>query len=527
MWYARCLSAKQTLRHKALNIPTLLLIILLSACHSEGKKPSEDGNAQKSFPFNAVKVWQETDSTMKAQTGWMYADTYTRSYYQQGQPQLLWATEKGIDERADTLLNYLLQVDSIGLRHSSFHVEEIQEGLAALRAMNPDSCQETEVCQLEGKLEYLLSEAYMRYAYGQRYGYIRPHKLFNNLLEDTPATNPDGTKRYRRIFDIKCDQPNDSLFQVAKKALANAYDLSLFLQSIQPEAPLYQQLCTEYRQAMRQGDEARAKLCSINLERCRWRYTRPTQEKHIWVNLASFTLSAVNDEGEVLSMKVCGGDKAHKTPLLGSKIHTLELNPYWVIPTSIIRNEYIPYHLNDSSYYARNRIVAIENQTKEEVAPWLLSASELESGRYTLRQEKGEGNSLGRMIFRFPNDFAVFLHDTNNPSAFNRSVRAVSHGCIRVERPLDLAVFLMDDPDDYTIDLLRIAIGKKPLSEEGKKLIEDNPEAEGMHNYRYKPQVPVFLDYYTLYPDPETKELKAHPDNYGYDKEIERILNQF
>lgn len=525
MLYERCQYANHK-TSKTLVLPFILtLLFLLNACRYVGI-PTEEGIP---YPFNLERTWKAADSTRQAQTGWMYADTYTRPFYQSHTHQLLWATEYGIDERADTLLNYLRTVEKHGLKASSFHVKEIEDGLQKLRALKPDSCEESEVCLLEGQLDYLLSEAYMRYAYGQRYGYIRPHKLFNNLLLDTPEPgSTSDTKKYRRIFDIDCDIPSDSLFNEALEALDDADDLSEFLQDIQPEASLYHRLSEEYQNAVAKGDKERKRLCVINLERSRWRYPRPTEDKYVWVNLADFMLSAVDSKRDsVLIMRVCGGDPKHKTPLLHSHINKLELNPYWVIPTSIIRNELIPRHLNDSSYYTRNNIVAIDKKTGMEIQAWRLTENQLRSGQYTLRQEKGEGNSLGRMIFRFPNDFSVYLHDTNSPGAFNRENRAVSHGCIRVQRPLDLATFLMDDPDEFTIDKVRIAIGQPPLSEKGKKLIENNPETQGMSTYIYKPHIPVYLDYYTLYPSATDGILRSHPDSYGYDKEIERILNQF
>lgn len=526
MLRARCLSAKLPQARKVFAFTfATLLTFLLTACNTQGKI---FGDEVVPFPFDSQQVWKLADSTMKVQTGWMYADTYTRPHYQQNEPQLLWASDQGIDERADTLLNYLRTVEEHGLKKNSFHVDEIENALSSFRKLKPDSCTQDEVCTLQGKLEYWLTEAYMRYVYGQRYGYVRPHKLFNNLLADKQVSDNNGEIKYRRIFDIHCDEPTDSLFNVAVKALDNIDDLTDLLHEVQPNSTLYQQFKKEWQEAVQKKDEERKHLCAINLERSRWRYTHPSEEKYIWVNLANFMLTAYNEKlDSVLSMKVCGGDQQHKTPLLQSRINRLELNPYWVIPTSIIRNELIPSHLNDSSYYARNQIVAIDNKTKAELSPWKLSASQLRSGQYTLRQEKGAGNSLGRMIFRFPNDFAVFLHDTNNPSAFGKSNRAVSHGCIRVQRPLDLATFLMDDPDDLTIDRIRIAIGKTPLSEAGKKLKAEKPDYEGLKTFAYDPSIPVYLDYYTLYPDAKTQELQTYPDSYGYDKEIEKILNQF
>lgn len=527
MLRARCLYADWHKASKALYfLFTLSLFFILSACNTGGILSGVDAIP---LPFNPENAWKTADSTMLAQTGWMYADTYTRPHYQQTTPHLLWATEYGIDEKADTLLSILKGVEAHGLSTTSFHVKEIEQHLNTLRAFVPDSCEECEVSRVQGCLDYLLTEAYMRYAYGQRYGYVRPHKLFNNLLLDTPEPGSKATEKYRRIFDIQCDIPEESFFQEAISHLKDDIDgFREFLQEIQPSDELYLKIQQAHQEAKVQGDKEKQRLCAINLERGRWRYQRPTEEKYVWVNLANFMLTAVNTKTDsILTMRVCGGDSKHKTPLLRSEINRLELNPYWVIPTSIIRNELIPHHINDSSYYARNNIRAINNKTKEESDPWLLSAAQLKSGLYTLRQEKGAGNSLGRMIFRFPNDFAVYLHDTNNPSAFNKNVRAVSHGCVRVQHPLDLATFLMDDPDEDLVDRIRIAIGRKPLGEKGKKLMEENPEYEGMKSHTFKPAIPVYLDYYTLYPSPKDGKLNTYPDNYGYDKEIEKILKQF
>ena len=520
MLFARCQFANPQTSKVFILLFSYSLLFFLNACQFVSNLTGDDDGIP--LPFNVEQAWRSADSTRQAQKGWMYADTYTRPYYQQPEPHLLWATERGIDERADTLLHYLREVDGYGLKTSSFHLEEIEQLLAEVRALVPDSCTEQEVSLLQGRLDYLLTESYIRYAYGQRYGYVRPHKLFNNLLPDAEPG------QFRRIFDIRCDQPGDSLFKVALQKLEDLDDLGGFLEEVQPTGSLYLQLSAAYQEAKSAGNKERQRLCAINLERSRWRYERPSGGKYVWVNLTDYMLQAVDTEADsVLTMKVCIGDKRHKTPLLASRINRLDFNPYWVIPTSIIKNELVPGHLNDSSYYARNRIVAIDRNTNEQLSPWKLSANQLLSGRYTLRQEKGAGNSLGRMIFRFPNDFAVFLHDTNNPGAFSNAIRALSHGCVRVQKPLELAVFLMDDPDEFTIDKMRIAIGKKPLSEKGLKQLEDEPDYEGMSSYSFSPSIPVYLDYYTLYPEPLGGNLKEHADNYGYDKEIEKILQQF
>ena len=158
-----------------------------------------------------------------------------------------------------------------------------------------------------------------------------------------------------------------------------------------------------------------------------------------------------------------------------------------------------------------------------------LSASQLNSGQYVIRQENGGGNSLGRIIFRFPNDYSVYLHDTNTPSAFRLKTRAVSHGCIRLEKPLDLAFFIMENLDSIQQDRIRMEVGKAPLTEWGKKYRAENPptgERPKNRTYPVETNYAVFLDYYTLYPNREGI-LEEHPDNYHYDTIIENALDCF
>ena len=149
----------------------------------------------------------------------------------------------------------------------------------------------------------------------------------------------------------------------------------------------------------------------------------------------------------------------------------------------------------------------------------------LTSGRYRVRQDNGEGNSLGRLIFRFPNNFSIYLHDTNNKQAFKRTNRAISHGCIRIEKPLELAVFLLDTPEEKTVNRLREAIGLPPLNSSipiEKK--EGEPLKVGIQ--RFDPSIPVVIDYYTLYPKPDGG-WEESPDPYGYDEILLKKVRSF
>ncbi|MDE6634150.1 MAG: L,D-transpeptidase family protein [Bacteroidaceae bacterium] len=319
------------------------------------------------------------------------------------------------------------------------------------------------------KLEFLLTQAYLRYVCGQRYGYVRPARLFNRLLVDKPALGEVHREvQFRALYDHRSEEATDSF---ATHALEEARHRRMgdFLREIQSSGKLYDALKTEYQRARTQGDTVRQRLARLNLERARWRYPRPEEGRYVWVNLAGQQLTAVDTRRDTaFTMKVCCGNDAHKTPLLHSEIYRVELNPYWVIPQTIVRKEIVPRHVGDSAYFARNRYTAIDKDTRREVDPASLSAGQLRSAQYILRQEKGADNSLGRIIFRFANDFSIFLHDTNNHGAFCARNRAISHGCVRVERPLDLALFMLDEPTPLFVDRIRMAIDLTPLSTEGE-----------------------------------------------------------
>ena len=152
------------------------------------------------------------------------------------------------------------------------------------------------------------------------------------------------------------------------------------------------------------------------------------------------------------------------------------------------------------------------------------------SGNYRVGQEGGSGNALGRIIFRFPNNFSVFLHDTSSPGVFNRDDRGVSHGCVRVQRPFDLARFLFSTPpDDWTLDKLRISMGMAPETERGKEYVADLEPGQQPQLMRWQgvsPRVPLYITYYTLFPVPGG-QLTVYPDVYGYDRVLAKALEPF
>ena len=142
-------------------------------------------------------------------------------------------------------------------------------------------------------------------------------------------------------------------------------------------------------------------------------------------------------------------------------------------------------------------------------------------------QRGGKGNALGRIIFRFDNDYSIYLHDTSSPAVFANRNRIVSHGCIRVERPYDLAVFMLADKDERVMEKMKYSIAVD-LSNEGGEA-DDRPaidKSKLLHSLSVKPTVPLFITYYTLYPNADGV-MTGYDDIYGFDPVIYAKIQNF
>ena len=498
--------------------PLLFCGASLVACHEKKTNDNvhirmEDlaGWNRKEYSLSSRKI-REAIEQSRTRRPRMYADSYVSDYYASHAP-FLWITRSGIDERADTLLGRLRQEVQAGIPESAFHIAEIQENLARIRTLDFDK--RHDINTVYGETEYLLTQALARYACGQRFGYVRPETALNRLEKtDTTENAP-----FRQLYAIRTEHADKAFFHQVLAAQKDG-DMGRFLQSLHPDNALYHSFVRAYRQA--QSPERRRKAAA-NIERCRWRTPRP-EGKYVWVNLAGACLRAVDEkEGLALDMKICIGSPGQKTPMLHSQIERVDMNPYWNIPYSIVKREIAPRHAGDEAYFSRNRYRILDKETGEELPPAKVTAAMLTSGNYRVRQDNGDGNSLGRLIFRFPNDFSIFLHDTNNKRAFQRRDRAISHGCIRVEKPLELAVFLLDDPDDRTVDRIREAIGLPRLDGTRPETPDGGPQPVKTGVQRFKPPVPLFIEYYTLYPL-SGDSWEEFPDPYGYDEVLLKNL---
>ena len=410
------------------------------------------------FEVNGDEVIKNLANMAAADQGGLSADKFTRNYYKEkGKP--LWIDYKGIDWRVDSLEEWLKATEAVGISPAVFRLKQISEDLETFRSYSFDDAHN--INTLIARLDYNLTRAYLRYLSGQRFGFVNPDAVLNRLYK----------------------KPEDSL--------SNKYIRRL-----------YHRLVSEL-QRNNAGSVRQKILC--NIERCRWRQKDypENHEKYVVVHIPSFNLYAVDKE-KTLHMRIgCGAVKT-KTPLLTSKVVRMDLNPQWIVPKSIAKGIAYSY-----SYMQKERMF-IFDKTRGKLPCTESSLERILSGEQYIIQKGGEGNSLGRIIFRFPNNFSVYLHDTNTPWMLQRDFRAISHGCIRVERPFELAEFMLEKKEQSVIDKIHDTTTKDSVS----------------RSISISPEVPIYITYYTFYPN-ESNVLQSYPDVYGYDEAIFERLKAF
>jgi L,D-transpeptidase YcbB len=186
---------------------------------------------------------------------------------------------------------------------------------------------------------------------------------------------------------------------------------------------------------------------AANLERIRWLPRASTAGRHLIINVPSFRLLLRNGTRTESAMRVVVGAEYQNraTPAFADSMNVVVFQPYWNVTPNITVNEVIPKAARDPGYLARNDYEVVRGYGDDApvVSAALLTRDAVRAGRVRVRQRPGPKNALGHVKFLFPNDFNIYLHDTPQRELFARDVRAFSHGCIRVERPAELAQWIL------------------------------------------------------------------------------------
>lgn len=242
----------------------------------------------------------------------------------------------------------------------------------------------------------------------------------------------------------------------------------------------------------------------LSLERARW-LMRDLEEEFVLVNIAGARTYLIKS-GTIWSTRSITGSAYRKTPVFRDEIQYMEFNPTWTVPASIFRKDKLSRIRKDLGYLARNNYIVVRSSDRARVNAASVNWASDNPG-VTLIQQPGPDNALGRVKFMFPNEYAVYLHDTNQPELFDRNERNLSSGCVRLEYPFEFASLLLEGQSDWSTEQM------EAILETGKTTRVDLD----------KP-VPVLLTYWTAWVEQGTVHFREDP--YERDAPILKALNR-
>jgi len=256
---------------------------------------------------------------------------------------------------------------------------------------------------------------------------------------------------------------------------------------------------------------SRMQQMQLTLER--WRWLPPAYEKSpVVANIPEFHLRAYDENFKIaLQMNVVVGKAyGHTTPVFSDTMEYVVFRPYWSVPYSIAKAEFLPHIARDPDYLAKKGFEVV-NSRQEVVTSGTVTSDVLEqlrAGRLFIRQTPGPKNSLGLVKFIFPNDYNIYFHDTPEQTLFSKSRRDFSHGCIRLERPVDLAVWVLRNNPGWDVDRARAAM---------------NGATTQQVNLAHP--IPVLILYATVIVT-EDGIVHFYDDIYGHDAALEKVLEK-
>lgn len=227
-------------------------------------------------------------------------------------------------------------------------------------------------------------------------------------------------------------------------------DMDVAFAALEPKDADYQALKDELKNQLAAGSKLKAEELKVTLNYYRWAHHFKF-EKFIVVNIPSTTLRYYENDNVALQMKVVVGKPASRTPRMSTYLYEVILYPYWNVPDDIALNELFPkFKKNPAALDKMNmQIIDYKGQVVDPgEVDW--SSYDRNSFPFGFRQNTGCDNSLGVIKFNLTDPFIVYMHDTNFKTAFDAASRSISHGCIRLEKPLELANMLLDNQVDET-----------------------------------------------------------------------------
>lgn len=468
--------------------------------------------------------------------------------YESEEFQPLWSRNEAWLPEGDSLFTFISRAKLYGLFPSDYHLSGI---LKARNKIVTDTLSRKNIA-LWARTDLLLTDAFFQMARHLRYGRLnrdsttlRTDTAFStsellNLLQQARSTRAireqlesleprhPGYQAIRAALPAFLDSvqfepytyiqfPGPDSLEVVAKVSKRLQEAGLLSLDWNPEDSMtYKSAVREYQRkngirttgiaaeqtiaSLNNTSWEKFKRIAINLDR----YKQLPVEMpitYVWVNLPAYQLRVMDNDTVALTSKVIVGAPKTRSPVLTSEIVNFITYPQWTVPYSIIFKEMLPKIQKDISYLAKQNLMVVDKNDSV-IDPATINWYKLSKTNfpYLLRQRQGDDNSLGLMKFNFRNKYDVYLHDTNARSLFGRNVRALSHGCIRVQEWEKLSHFLVrNDTIRYAPDTIRAWIGRQ--------------EKHVISNFLH---LPIFIRYFTC--EAQENKIRFYDDVYGDDR---------
>lgn len=456
----------------------LLFIFILFSCKEEAKNDVAD--------FETVQIQTEKGKKIAIDSAFFSSsDKEIKTFYENNNYQTYWLDS----DKREKLLSFIENIEDEGLNNKDFSSKKLQKNEEKLNSLNDKELVSYDI---------LLSENLLKFIKLGSKGKLNPKELYNDWdLRENKINFSELLLGFQKTdtFEVAFQkvEPNHIVYKKLKDALKiiNSYpddnfkkieisekivlkDTNIIIKEIKKrliywkDLPKKDTLTDIYddetlravkRFQLRHGlatdgvigkgtinslnitKSKRKEQIIANMERWRW-FPRNFEENYLIINIPDYVLHFVKNNDTIVSHKVVVGTSSRKTPILSSKLSYMVLNPTWTVPPTIIKEDLIPSATRNRSYFSKKNITIYDSNGKV-VSPSQWEPSRGKSYRYV--QSPGAFNSLGKVKMIFPNRFMVYLHDTNHRDYFSRNNRSLSSGCVRVDRPLELAATVLND----------------------------------------------------------------------------------
>ena len=405
-----------------------------------------------------------------------------RDFYKARGYMPAWVDGDGTTEQWKDLVQQLKYSERHGLDPAAYGPQEFEQLREASQTRTSGTRFPVErIPEMDAKMTY----AYLRYA--------------ADLLGWTHSA--------RQVHPTWLAAPKKEDLAARLNAALEANQIRDSLEALAPTHPQYKGLQAALASEQQPENIERIKM---NMERWRWA-PHDLGDRYILINVPAYQLQVMEKDKPELAMRVIVGDPEHQTPLFSDEMTYVVFSPYWNIPPDILRKETLPRVVSDPEYLQRNNIEVVGTSGRDELLdPTDIDWTDEEATKgLRFRQAPGPENALGLVKFIFPNHFNVYLHDTPGDKLFFRDTRALSHGCIRVEAPVELAKYVLNDRPEWTEPRIQAAMN-----------------ANQEQTVTLKERLPVHIGYWTAWVEPDGKTVTYTDDPYGIDPKHAELRNR-